>query len=356
VTHVLVVDDSAVLRTAFAAILGAARDFTVETASDPLIAMRKMAQRRPGVIVLDLEMPNMDGLTFLRGIMSSDPIPVVICSGMANRESDLGIRALEDGAVDIIAKPKLGVRDFVEGYAREIIEVIRNAAASRPRRRASSGVAQPTTAAARPAGIRYTTDKIVAVAASTGGTEAIRTLLQAMPPDAPALVIVQHMPAVFTAAFAKRLHEVCRIEVKEAAAGDKVTAGRALIAPGSRHTLVRKSGAHYVIEISDEPPVSHHRPSADLLFRSVAQAAGPNAIGVVLTGMGDDGSAGLLEMRKSGAGTFAQDEASCVVFGMPRKAIERGAVQEVTSINTMADAVLRWIRRSEFVQKSAAVN
>ncbi|HEX9160633.1 MAG TPA: chemotaxis protein CheB, partial [Thermoanaerobaculia bacterium] len=248
VTQVLVVDDSAVVRTAIASILGAARDFTVETASDPLIAMRKMALRRPGVIVLDLEMPNMDGLTFLRGIMSADPIPVVICSGMANRESDLGIRALEDGAVDIIAKPKLGVRDFIEEYARDIIEVIRNAAASRPQRRPSAGVAQAAAAApAKAAGIRYTTDKIVAVAASTGGTEAIRTLLQAMPPDAPALVIVQHMPAVFTAAFAKRLHEVCRIDVKEAAAGDKLAAGRALIAPGNRHTLVRKSGAHYVI-------------------------------------------------------------------------------------------------------------
>ena len=343
--HVLIVDDSAVVRMTLGSILTATCEFTVETASDPLIAMRKMAQRRPDVIVLDLEMPHMDGLTFLRRIMSTDPLPVVICSGMASRESELGICALEEGAVDIIAKPKLGVRDFVEQSAYSIVDIIRSAAGSRPHRT----VAMPfqRTPVRRPLPeIRFTTDKIVAVAASTGGTEAIRTLLLEMPPDCPALVIVQHMPAAFTAAFAKRLHEICRIEVKEAESGDKLAPGRALIAPGNRHTLVRKSGAHYTVEISDTPPVNHHRPSADLLFRSVAEAAGPNAVGVVLTGMGDDGAAGLLEMRQSGAATIAQDEASCVVFGMPKKAIERGAVQDVAPLSAIADAVLRSVRRS----------
>ncbi|MGZ4778887.1 MAG: protein-glutamate methylesterase/protein-glutamine glutaminase, partial [Thermoanaerobaculia bacterium] len=344
--HVLIVDDSAVVRMTLGSILTAACDFTVESASDPLIAMRKMARRRPDVIVLDLEMPHMDGLTFLRRIMATDPIPVVICSGMATRESELGICALEEGAVDIIGKPKLGVRDFVVESAYDIVDVIRDAAGSRPRRM-SAAIQFPRTPV-KPGPlpeIRFTTDKIVAVAASTGGTEAIRTLLLGMPPDCPALVIVQHMPAAFTAAFAKRLNEVCRIVVKEAESGDKLASGRALIAPGNRHTLVRKSGAHYTVKICDTPVVNHHRPSADLLFRSVAEAAGPNAVGVVLTGMGDDGAAGLEEMRRSGAATIAQDEASCVVFGMPKKAIERGAVQDVVALPAMAEAVLRSVRR-----------
>ena len=332
--HALIVDDSAVIRMAVSSILTATGKFTVETAPDPLIAMRKMEKRRPDVIVLDLELPHMDGITFLRQMMSTDPLPVVICSGIANRESELGMRALEEGAVDIIAKPKLGVRDFVETSAPEIIEVIRSAASSRIYRPA---IPRPSTIAP----LRFTTDKIVAIAASTGGTEAIRTVLQGMPPDCPGLVIVQHMPAVFTAAFANRLHEICRIDVKEAAQDDKLVPGRALIAPGNRHTLVRKSGAHYVVEISDEAPLNHHRPSADVLFASVAEAAGPNAIGVVLTGMGDDGAEGLARMRHNGAATIAQDEATSVVFGMPQKAIQRGAVQEVVPLPAIADAVLR---------------
>jgi two-component system chemotaxis response regulator CheB len=345
VIHVLIVDDSAVVRMTLGSILTSSLEFTVESASDPLIALRKIGRRRPDVIVLDLEMPHMDGLTFLRRIMTTDPIPVVICSGMASRESELGICALEEGAVDIIAKPKLGVRNFVELSAAMIVDVIRGAVSSKPSRVRIPALVARTQQKPAPE-IRFTTDKVVAIAASTGGTEAISTLLQGMPPDCPALVIVQHMPAMFTAAFAKRLHEICRIEVREAAAGDRLGQGRALIAPGSRHTLVRKSGAHYVIDISDTPPVGHHRPSADLLFRSVAEAAGPNAVGVMLTGMGEDGAAGLLEMRQRGAFTLAQDEASCIVFGMPKKAIERGAVQEVVPLSAMADAVLRSVRRS----------
>ena len=346
--HVLIVDDSAVVRMTLASILTSALEFTVESASDPLIAMRKIEQRRPDVIVLDLELPHMDGLTFLRRIMTIDPIPVVICSGMASRESELGICALEQGAVDIIAKPRLGVGDFIEESAQAITDIIRGAVGSRPYRRRLAMPAQ------RPlAQLCYTTDKVVAIAASTGGTEAIRTLLQEMPPDSPALVLVQHMPAGFTAAFAKRLHEICRIEVREAASGDRLAQEQALIAPGNRHLLVRKSGAHYVAEISDAPPVGHHRPSADLLFRSVADAAGPNAVGVVLTGMGEDGAAGLLEMRRRGAATLAQDEASCIVFGMPKKAIERGAVQDVVPHSAMGDAVLRSVRGVSLVTASS---
>ena len=336
--HALIVDDSAVIRMAVGSILSATGEFEVETASDPLIAARKIANRRPDVIVLDLELPHMDGITFLRSIIANDPIPVVICSGIASRESELGICALEEGAVDIIAKPKLGVRDFVEESAREIVDVIRSAASGTMRRH--TPVAPRTVTP-----LRFTTDKLVAIAASTGGTEAIRIVLQGMPPDCPGLVIVQHMPAAFTAAFAARLDEICRIRVKEASQDDEIVPGRALIAPGNRHLVVRKSGAHYVVGIRDTEPVNHHRPSADVLFKSVAHAAGPNAIGVILTGMGDDGASGLAEMRRSGAATFAQDEATCVVFGMPHKAIERGAVEEVLPLGRIAEGVLRTISR-----------
>jgi len=345
--HALIVDDSAVIRMALGSILSATSEFTVETASDPLIAARKMATKRPDVIVLDLELPQMDGITFLRSIMSTHPLPVVICSGIANRESELGVSALEQGAIDIIAKPKLGVRDFVEDSAREIIDVIRSAAAGRMRRYAPVAPRLSTP-------LRFTTDKIVAIAASTGGTEAIRAVLQGMPPDCPGIVIVQHMPAAFTAAFAGRLNEICPIDVKEAAQDDKILPGRALIAPGNRHLVVRRSGAHYVVGIRETPAVNHHRPSADVLFKSVADAAGPNAIGVVLTGMGDDGAAGLAEMRHNGAATIAQDEATCVVFGMPQKAIQRGAVQEVVPLGEIAEAVLRRLDASSTRRNVAA--
>ncbi|HEX9161816.1 MAG TPA: chemotaxis response regulator protein-glutamate methylesterase, partial [Thermoanaerobaculia bacterium] len=339
--HVLIVDDSSVVRMTLGSILISALDFTLDTASDPIIAMRKIARRRPDVIILDLDMPHMDGLTFLRQLMSTDPIPVVICSGMEDRESELGICALEEGAIDIISKPQLGVRDVAEHSSQTIIEIVRSAAGAQLRR---SVAPIPFYRAWAPRGarqVRFTTDKIVAVAASTGGTEAIRRLLLGMTPDCPGMVIVQHLPAALTTAFASRLHEICRIEVREAQPGDKLTPGRALIAPGNRHTIVRKRGAHYVVDVCDTPVVNHHRPSADVLFRSVAQAAGPNAVGVILTGMGNDGAAGLREMRQQGAATIAQDEASCVVFGMPMNAIECGAVEDVLPLDEIADAVLR---------------
>jgi two-component system chemotaxis response regulator CheB len=349
--HVMVVDDSAVVRMALTAILDKAPDLSVAAAADPFIAMRKMKERRPDVIVLDLEMPQMDGLTFLRQIMARDPLPVVICSGVAARDTDLGLRALEEGAVDIITKPTLGVRDFMEESAPALVQVIRNAAHARahaPRPRidiAPRLTADAVLPSATPA-IRLTSDKVVAIGASTGGTEALREILENVPVDGPGIVVVQHMPEVFTGAFAQRLDKLCRIEVKEAEDGDRILAGRALIAPGNKHLMVRRSGAHYVAEVRGGPQVSRHRPSVDVLFRSLAQAAGPNGVGVILTGMGDDGAEGLMEMRTCGAATIAQDEASSVIFGMPKEAIERGGVEQVVPLPRIAEAMLRAARRS----------
>ncbi len=342
--HVLVVDDSAVVRAAMTAILSKQPGITVAVAADPIIAMSKMAARRPDVLVLDLEMPRMDGLTFLERLMATDPIPVVVCSSLAGPSTEAAMRSIELGAVEVVAKPQIGVRGFLEDSAVFLVDAVRAAASSRPRR--SSRPSPPVAPAAGPRERRLarTTDKVVAVGASTGGTEALRFLLEALPPDGPALVIVQHMPEVFTKAFAERLDKLCRVEVKEAADGDRVLEGRALIAPGNKHTRVVRSGAHYAVEVSTGPMVSRHRPSVDVLFDSVATAAEANAIGVIMTGMGDDGADGLLKMRRAGALTFAQDEASCVVFGMPKEAIARGAVSEIVPLEHLPAALLRRVR------------
>ena len=338
---VLVVDDSAVARQTISTILGAEAGMSVVTASDPLIAMAKMKAARPDVIVLDLEMPRMDGLTFLRRLVSEDPIPVVVCSGVAQRGTEAALNAIEQGAVEVIAKPRLGVRDFLEESAVMLVDVVRAAAQARlSLRPAKAGPKGAPAVPVRPA-LRTTTDKVVAIGASTGGTEALRTILEAMPPDAPGIVVVQHMPELFTRAFADRLDRLCRIEVKEASEGDRVRPGRALIAPGNRHTRLVRTGAHYAVEVGDGPLVSRHRPSVDVLFRSVAKAAGPNALGVILTGMGDDGAEGLGEMHRAGAATIAQDERSSVVFGMPKEAIERGAVDDVVSLSRIPAEILR---------------
>ncbi len=343
--HVLVVDDSAVVRQSLTAILGQAPGMTVATASDPLIAFEKMRLKRPDVIVLDLEMPRMDGLTFLRKLMAEDPISVVVCSALVGSGTDEALRAVDEGAVDVIAKPRLAVRDFLEESAVLLVDAVRGAAEAR--RRPRRPLASPRTnadAVLPPPGkhaLQVTTDKVVAIGASTGGTEALREILEALPPDAPGLVIVQHMPEVFTRAFADRLNQSCRIEVKEAASGDRVLAGRALVAPGNRHTVLVRSGGHYVVDVRDGPLVSRHRPSVDVLFRSVAGSAGPNAVGVIMTGMGNDGAEGLLEMKRAGSITIAQDEATCVVFGMPKEAIERGAVDEVVPLGRIAATLLR---------------
>jgi two-component system chemotaxis response regulator CheB len=340
--RLLVVDDSAVMRQAMIAICCRAPEIEVHVAADPIIAQAKMRASRPDVILLDIEMPRMDGLTFLRKIMADDPLPVVICSALAGRGTETALRALEEGAVEIVAKPRIALYDFLNESTEMFIDVIRAAARARTPRRMTIGkrhspdVILPP---ARPAPMR-TTRKVVAIGASTGGTEALREILEAMPPGAPGMVIVQHMPEVFTAAFAQRLNQICRIAVKEAAEGDRILEGRALIAPGNRHVLVVRDGAGYRVLLNDGPLVSRHKPSVDVLFRSVAQSAGANAIGVILTGMGNDGAAGLLEMRTAGAVTIAQDEASCAVFGMPREAIERGGVQSVHPISAVGAAIL----------------
>ena len=345
--NVLVVDDSAVVRQMMSALLSSSRGFAVAAAADPFIAMDKMKRQRPDVILLDLEMPRMDGLSFLRKVMAEDPIPVVVLSSLAGPGTEASLRALEEGALEIVAKPRLGVKDFLHEQAVTLVEAVRGAAEARPRRPRTSArpPARVDAGAILPSRVdpplRLTTDKVVAIGASTGGTEALREILESLPPDAPGIVIVQHMPEVFTAAFAERLNRTCRVEVKEAANGDRVLDGRALIAPGNRHTLLRRSGAHYTVEVVDGPLVSRHRPSVDVLFRSVAQAAGPNAVGVILTGMGNDGAAGLLEMRKAGAVTLAQDEATCVVFGMPKEAIACGAVDVVLPLPRIPAAMLR---------------
>jgi two-component system chemotaxis response regulator CheB len=345
--EVLVVDDSAVVRQVMAAVLSQESGINVSVAADPLIAMDKMKRIRPDVILLDLEMPRMDGLTFLRKIMAEDPLPVVICSALASPGSEDALTALDEGALDVIGKPNVGVKGFLYESAILLIDTVRSAAQARLRKRRMPPMpAEPKFSAdvilpnRKAPALRITTDKVVVVGASTGGTEAIQQFLEPMPADAPGLVVVQHMPEVFTAGFARRLDSVCQIDMKEAANGDRVLQGRALIAPGNRHTLLRRSGGHYIVEVTDGPLVSRHRPSVDVLFRSAAQAAGPNAVGVIMTGMGDDGARGLLEMKNVGAWTVAQDEASCVVFGMPKEAIALGAVDEISPLFCLAERVL----------------
>lgn len=357
--HVLVVDDSAVVREVMTAVLSQEPGITVAVAADPFIAMNKMKQRRPDVIVLDLEMPRMDGITFLQKIVREDPIPVVVCSALTGHETSIGLQALEQGAVEVVTKPRLGVKEFLFESAVTLIDAVRAADKSRQRiRRSAPGSAVPRdTADAVPwrnSGeyLARTTDKVVAIGASTGGTEALRLVLEAMPSDCPGMVIVQHMPEGFTSAFAQRLNETCRIDVKEAVTGDRVVCGLALIAPGNRHTQVRRNGAHYIVEVVDGPLVSRHRPSVDVLFRSVAQSVGSNAVGVIMTGMGNDGAEGLLEMKRAGALTIAQDEASCVVFGMPKEAIDRGAVDTISVLGQIPNCILRGLYESD----PAAVN
>lgn len=330
--HVLVVDDSAVVRQAFSTLFSGS--FSIDTAADPLIAGRKIGKQRPDVVVLDLQMPRMDGLSFLRQLMRSNPMPVVICSSAATRGSDNAMRALEEGAVDVIAKPAVGVRDFIAEQSLMIADTLRAAAQAR-----LNGRPRPAMPIATPLP-RIDAHKLVAVGASTGGTEALRVIIERLPRNAPAMVVVQHMPEGFTAAFAKRLDSLSQVEVKEAADGDAIVPGRVLIAPGSHHLVVRRQGSGYFAQVKDGPLVSRHRPSVDVLFRSAAQAAGSNAAGVILTGMGDDGAAGLAEMRAAGATTIAQDEATSVIFGMPKEAIARGGVESVLPLHHITPALL----------------
>jgi len=342
--HVLVVDDSAVVRHTVSTLLTQESDITVDAASDPFIGMRKMAERRPDVILLDIEMPRMDGLTFLRKIMSEDPVPVVICSALTGPGLYDSVRALELGAVDIVGKPKVGLQEFLYESSVTLLDALRAAARAHVLRR--SDPAQKASVVAAPArsalhSSRPGIDPVIAIGASTGGTDAIRELLAPMPPHCPGIVIVQHMPEMFTGAFARRLNELCAVEVREAQDGDEVCSGQVLIAPGNRHMRVHRQGIKYAVQVVDGPLVARHRPSVNVLFSSVAAAARENAVGIILTGMGDDGAEGLLEMRRAGATTIAQDEKSCVVFGMPGKAIARGAVDFVLPLDQIASAALR---------------
>lgn len=346
-TNVLVVDDSALVRQTMKELLSSDPEINVMgTAADPFIAAEKIREQIPDVITLDVEMPRMDGITFLKKIMSQRPIPVVICSSLTATGSDTAFKALECGAVEIIAKPRLGTKQFLEESRTRICDVVKSAALVKPvHLRAPITVSPKFTAdviLAKPESraMIQTTEKVVVVGASTGGTEALRSFLEAMPHDAPGIIIVQHMPEHFTAAFARRLNGLCRITVKEAEDNDTVIRGRALIAPGNLHLLLKRSGARYYVEVKNGPLVTRHRPSVDVLFRSAARYAGKNAVGVIMTGMGDDGAKGLLEMKEAGAYTLAQDEASCVVFGMPKEAIKFKAVDKVVGLENMARTVL----------------
>lgn len=350
--RVFVVDDSAVVRQVTSEALGKAPDIEViGTASDPLFALDKMAKAWPDVIVLDVEMPRMDGISFLKRIMKEHPTPTVICSSLTEHGAQTTLDALSAGAVEIITKPKSGVGDFLRDASNDLVRAVRAAARANVRRLAAASAVSlrpppkltaDAVLAARQAGtvaMSKTTDRVVAIGTSTGGTQALQAILTAMPAVCPGMVVVQHMPEKFTAQFAQRLNQLCAVEVREARAGDRVLPGLVLIAPGGRHMTLKRNGAQYVVDVIDGPLVNRHRPSVDVLFRSVAQVAGSNALGIIMTGMGDDGARGLKEMRDAGAATVAEDESTCVVFGMPMEAIRLGAAQKILPLGAMASEI-----------------
>lgn len=332
---VLVIDDSAVVRQVLTEKLNKSSEIEfLGAASDPIFAIEKMKLAWPDVIILDVEMPRMDGITFLKKLMAQHPTAVIICSTLTDKSAETTMQAMAAGAISIITKPKVGLKDFLLDASEDLIHVIKVASKANLKRVISHDnikVAPKLNADAVLPNTQYamaqTTERIVAIGTSTGGTQALELVLKALPRVSPGIVIVQHMPENFTAAFAERLNRLCEIEVKEAVSGDRVIPGRALIAPGGKHMLLKRSGAQYHIDIIDGPPVSRHRPSVNVLFRSVAQCAGKNALGIIMTGMGDDGAQGLKEMLDAGAHTLGQDEDSCVVYGMPKEALKLGAVE-----------------------------
>ncbi|MFP4154420.1 MAG: chemotaxis response regulator protein-glutamate methylesterase [Halothiobacillaceae bacterium] len=343
--RVLVVDDSALIRRLLTEIINSHPDLeVVGVAPDPIVARQMIKELDPDVLTLDVEMPRMDGISFLEKLMRLRPMPVVMVSSLTERDSDVTFQALELGAIDYVTKPKVGITDGMRDYSDTIAEKIRVAAAARVRRYNREEVHKPAAPVMTRLGNRLaSTEKLIIIGASTGGTEAIREVLVGMPPDAPGILITQHMPPVFTQSFAQRLDGLCRIRVKEAVDNERVLPGHAYVAPGHSHLLLRRSGANYVTALDDGPLVSRHRPSVDVLFRSAAQVAGKNAIGVILTGMGKDGADGMLQMRRAGARTFAQDEKSCVVFGMPKEAIKLGAVDDIVPLDQMTARVLGYL-------------
>jgi len=342
--RVLIVDDSALVRQTMKDLLASDPEISVmATAPDPFVAADRICEEVPDVITLDVEMPRMDGLAFLKKIMEQRPIPVIICSSLTGKGAETTIRALEHGAVDIITKPKVGTQEFLIESRDRLCAAIKAAASARVsklRAVEKALTADSVLAKASPTAMVQTTEKVVLLGASTGGTEALREVLVAMPPDCPGILIVQHMPEKFTTAFAQRLDGTCAISVKEAENGDTVLRGRALLAPGNKHMLLKRSGARYFVEVRDGPPVCRHRPSVDVLFRSGSRYAGRNAVGVLMTGMGNDGAQGLFELKQAGAFTMAQDEATCVVYGMPNEAVKLGAAARVLPLGAIANAVL----------------
>jgi len=341
---VQLVDDSAVVRQVLQGVLQGDPEIQVTgAASDPIFALAHMQKQWPDVIVLDVEMPRMDGITFLKKIMSEHPTPVVICSTLTEKGTATCMQALEAGAVQIVTKPKVGLKSFLQDSSQDLIHAVKAAARANMRnlrpmatplpvqkKLSADAILTPVSHA-----MAETTDRIVAIGTSTGGTQALEVVLSALPRVCPGIVIVQHMPEKFTASFAERLNSICQIQVKEAANNDRVIPGRALIAPGGKHMLLKRSGAQYHVEVIDGPVVNRHRPSVDVLFRSVAKFAGKNALGVIMTGMGDDGARGLKEMHDAGATTLAQNEATCVVYGMPKEAVKMGGVDRSVALTTM---------------------
>ena len=346
--RVLIVDDSAIVRQTMQDILSSDPQIeVVATASDPYVAAQKILKTIPDVITLDIEMPRMDGITFLRKIMSQRPIPVVVCSSLTVKGSETLLKAMEYGAVEIMEKPRIGSKKFLEESKALICDAVKAASVAKikqipahaitvtPKLTADAVITKPRTRA-----MIRTTEKVVVVGASTGGTEALRVFLEALPADSPGIVIVQHMPEKFTTAFARRLDSLCKVSVKEASDNDSILRGHALIAPGNRHMLLKRSGARYYVEVKDGPLVNRHRPSVDVLFRSAARYAGKNAVGVIMTGMGDDGARGMLEMKEAGAYNIAQDEKTSVVYGMPKEAIKEGGVDNVLPLEKIAQEIV----------------
>ena len=344
---VLIVDDSAVVRKTLQDILSSDENIEViAVAQDPIIAAQKMSKQKPDVITLDIEMPRMDGLTFLKKIMQQHPLPVVICSSLVGSGTDTLAKAIEYGATEVIAKPQSGTEEFLQEERLTICDVVKAAAISKTvkLKRSKPVIAQKLSAdeilqKPNSAALVHTTEQIIVVGASTGGTEALAVFLQALPINSPGIIIVQHMPEGFTRTFSERLDSICAVTVKEAKNGDSILRGHVLISPGNNHMLCKRSGARYYVDIQDGPLVSRHRPSVDVLFRSAARYAGQNAVGIIMTGMGNDGAKGMKEMHDAGAYTIAQDEATSVVFGMPNEAIKAGGVSKVLPLEQIAREV-----------------
>ncbi|MEC9406302.1 MAG: chemotaxis response regulator protein-glutamate methylesterase [Pseudomonadota bacterium] len=341
-TRVLIVDDSALVREVLTEMIGSAPDLdVVGVARDPYDAREKIKALNPDVLTLDVEMPRMDGLTFLDNLMRLRPMPVVMVSSLTERGADITLRALELGAVDFVTKPAVGIASGLKAYTEQLRDKLRAASRARPRQRRAAAARDEVVVARA----YRTTDQLICVGASTGGTEALRVLLERMPPDAPAMVMTQHIPAAFSASLAARLDGISPMRVCQARDGQPITPGHAYLAPGDQHLRVSRSGARLVCRLDSEPAVNGHRPSVDVLFRSVAQACGRNAVGVMLTGMGADGAEAMLELRQAGARTLAQDEASCVVWGMPGSAYRLGGVERLVALDDMAQTALNATRQ-----------